>query len=63
MTRNCGDNLSPTLSADGNRIVFCSQRDGKIWQLYLLDLQNTPAKNQAVRLTRDSASYFYPEWK
>lgn len=63
LTRGDGDALSPTLSPDADRIAFSSQREGKNWQLYLLSLSDDPAKNPVLRLTRDEASYYYPEWK
>jgi TolB protein len=63
LTRGAGDALSPTISPEADQVAFSSQRDGKNWQLYLLGLDNDPVKNPVVRLTRDSASYYYPEWR
>jgi len=63
LTRGEGDALSPTISPEADRIAFCSQREGKDWQLYVLSLGDDPVKNPVLRLTRDEMSYYYPEWR
>jgi TolB protein len=51
------DDITPSLSSDGARIIFSSNRDGQ-WDLYLLDLQTSTTS----RLTNSPEYDASPSW-
>jgi len=51
------DNLQPTWSPDGTKILFTSNRDGN-WELYVIDVET----KDVTRLTNNSALDFDPDW-
>ncbi len=64
LTKDLGEDHSPSLSPDGAWMVFSSRRDGNDFhQLYILSLAGDPLKNQVYRLTDDEADYRYPQWR
>ncbi len=61
ITKNTAADRSPRLSPDGREVIFSSQRGGKEWQLYAVNLEGVPTKSAVSRLTDDSFDYHYPD--
>ena len=57
LTNNSANDTSPKLSADGNKIVFSSNRDGN-QEIYVMNADGT---NQ-TRITNNSFSDIQPAW-
>lgn len=43
LTANAGDNMHPSVSADGRTLVFASDRDG-VWNIWRMNVEGGPAK-------------------
>jgi len=64
LTRHEAADLSPSLSPDGTWLLFSSYRHGgENSQLFLVNLEGDPLKNQVYRLTSDDANYSFPQWR
>ena len=58
LTKNQGDNWSPSWSPDGTSILFQTNRDGN-WEIYLMNTDGSNPRN----LTKDAADDQYPNMK
>ncbi|MDP8214432.1 MAG: DPP IV N-terminal domain-containing protein [Candidatus Euphemobacter frigidus] len=63
ITKNTAPDHSPTLTPDGENVVFSSQRDGDNWQLYAVSREGKAAQKTVRRLTNDTFNYHYPDVK
>jgi TolB protein len=59
VTKDAGRNSTPSLTRDGKRIAFISNRDGEKFQIYAINADGS----NVTRLTNDPAVGFYnPQW-
>ncbi len=57
LTADPGQDAMPAISPDGQRIAFCSDRNGT-WNIYVMSTQG----GQAVQLTATTAQDVHPSW-
>lgn len=57
LTNDAGQDVMPTISPDGKRIAFASNRDGN-WNIYVMSTSG----GKAVQVTSDPAHEVHPSW-
>ena len=60
ITRDPSPDHSPTVSPDGEAVIFTSLRNGDNWQLYLVSRSGRPVENEVIRITDDGFNYWFP---
>jgi Tol biopolymer transport system component len=61
LTRNASADRQPTVSPDGSRIAFVSNRDGD-FDVYVMKVAPESSTNRPVKLTKNTAPDFAPDW-
>jgi len=57
LTNNPANDVMPSISPDGSRIAYASDRSGT-WNVYLMNVTG----GQAVQITNDAAPQLHPSW-
>lgn len=57
LTNDASQNAMPSISPDGSRVAFCSDRSGN-WDIYVMSTKGGPA----VQITSDGANDLHPSW-
>jgi Tol biopolymer transport system component len=57
LTNDSSQNAMPSISPDGSRVAFCSDRSGN-WDIYVMSTKGGPA----VQITSDGANDLHPSW-
>ena len=60
-TNENADDMQPTVSPDGKRIAFASDRDGD-WEIYVMKAAPESATNRPVKLTKNTVRDSSPDW-
>ena len=61
LTKNAGVDRQPTVSPNGKRIAFSSDRDGD-YDIYVMKAAPESSTNQPVKLTRNTRPDTLPDW-
>lgn len=57
LTSDAGNDVMPAFSPDGQRIAFCSNRNGN-WDIYVMPITG----GQALQVTGDASHELHPSW-